>query len=135
MGSDKGFTLIEIVAVLLLLGVVSAVLVAGGLKSDAGERTATEVLKSHLRYAQSRSMNGDVSWGVQFGGGTYSLVRDVGGVPQTVAFPGENRLNLPIPSTAAGSVSFDTWGKPSGLSSITLGGQVITITPDTGFIP
>lgn len=135
MGRDKGFTLIEIIAVLLLIGVVSAVLLSGGLGSDANENTAADVLKSHLRYAQSRSMNGDMSWGIQFNGGSYSLIRDVTGLPVTVTLPGESQTTITLPSTATGTVSFDSWGKPSGPASITLVSRTITITPDTGFIP
>jgi MSHA pilin protein MshC len=135
MGRDKGFTLVEILAVLLLMGVVSAVLLSGGLGSNADESSAADVLKSHLRYAQSRSMNGDVSWGIQFNGGSYQLIKDVTGTPQTITLPGEGRQSVSLPASVTGSVAFDSWGRPSGLASISLGGRTITITPDTGFIP
>ncbi|MBU1172922.1 MAG: prepilin-type N-terminal cleavage/methylation domain-containing protein [Proteobacteria bacterium] len=135
MGNDKGFTLIEIVAVLVVLGVVSAILVAGNLGSDTERRASADMLKVHLRYAQSRSMNGDLPWGVRFDGSSYTLVRDISGTPSDVLFPGENSLSMDLPDLVAGTVGFDTWGRPSGLSTISLGSQVVTITPDTGFIP
>lgn len=135
MNHDKGFTLIEILAVLLLIGVVSAILIAGGLGNNADDQAAADVLKTHLRYAQGRAMNGDVAWGIQFNGGNYTLVKDPSGNAETVILPGESQVNIALPASVMGTVSFDSWGKPTGLSSINLGSLTITITPDTGFIP
>lgn len=135
MNREKGFTLVEILAVLLLLGVVSAALLSGGLGNTADESARADVLKTHLRYAQGRAMNSDVPWRLQFNGGSYTLVRDPSGIADSVVLPGESQANVDLPSSVTGDVTFDTWGKPSGLSSISLGSRTITITPDTGFIP
>lgn len=136
MNRDSGFTLVEIIAVLLLLGIVAAMVVAGGLGlGDTEEGAAADVLKTHLRYAQSRAMNGDQAWGILFTGSGYSLIRDPSGTPEPVRLPGESALTVRLPAPVSGSVNFDTWGRPSGLLSISLGGRTITITPDTGFVP
>ena len=135
MNRDHGFTLIEVIAVLFLLAVVTSVLLAGGLGGGTDENAAADVLKTHLRYAQSRSMNSDVSWGIRFDGASYTLIRDVGGIYETVRLPGMSGQNVDFPGEVTGIVSFDSWGRPSGLSAISLGGRTITITPDTGFIP
>ncbi|GAB6094420.1 hypothetical protein JCM14469_06720 [Desulfatiferula olefinivorans] len=136
MNRDGGFTLVEIIAVLLLMGIVAALVVAGGLGlGDTDEGAAADVLKTHLRYAQSRAMNGDRAFGIVFSGGGYSLVRDPAGTAVPVRLPGESALTVPLPAAVSGSVTFDTWGRPSGMTSISLGGRIVTITPDTGFVP
>lgn len=135
MANDQGFTLIEIVAVLLVLGVVSAILITGGLSSDTERSASADKLKVHLRYAQSRSMNGDLNWGIKFDGSGYTLFEDITGTPVAEKLPGENSEYVDLPDPVTGTVSFDSWGRPSGLTSISLGSQVVTITPDTGFIP
>lgn len=135
MNRNKGFTLIEILSVLFLMGVVASILLAGGLNQRSDENARADVLVSHLRYAQARAMNSDVSWGIQFNGSTYSLISDVGGSDSVCVLPGEKTTAIDFSSPVTGIVAFDTWGKPSGLSIISVGERIITITPDTGFIP
>ncbi len=53
-----GFTLIEVVAVLLVLGILAAF--AAVRISDTGQSdliSQVDVIKNHLRYAQNRAMN------------------------------------------------------------------------------
>ena len=64
-----GFTAVEVIAVLVLVGILSAVVVSR-VGNTTGERVAwTDQMKVHLRYAQSRAMNAlkDNSWGIHFG--------------------------------------------------------------------
>lgn len=132
---EKGFTLVEMIAVLVLLGVVSALLVFRSSSDQTDVSASADKLKVHLRYAQMRAMNSDVTWGIQFNGGSYSLIRDMTGTPVTERLPGEINSSVSLPSAVTGSVQFDTWGRPSGLNTIGIGVITITITPDTGFIP
>jgi MSHA pilin protein MshC len=135
MGNEKGFTLIEIITVLVLVGVVSSIAIISTSTGNADLSASTDKLKVHLRYAQSRAMNSDTSWGIQFNGASYTLLKDMGGTNQPVVLPGESSLSVSLPLSLAGSVKFDTWGHPTGLSTIVLGSASIVITPDTGFIP
>lgn len=132
---EKGFTMVEIIAVLVLLGVISALLVFRSSSSQADESSSADKLKVHLRYAQMRAMNSDVVWGIQFTGGSYSLIRDLAGTPAAERIPGEITSSVAFPSAVTGTTQFDTWGRPSGLNTIGIGSITITITPDTGFIP
>jgi MSHA pilin protein MshC len=132
---EKGFTMIEIIAVLVLLGVVSALLIFRSSSDQTDESSSADKLKVHLRYAQMRSMNSDVVWGVQFNGGSYSLMQNMTGTPVAETLPGEINSSVSLPTVVTGSVQFDTWGRPTGMNTIGLGSVTITITPDTGFIP
>ncbi len=132
---DKGFTTVEIIAVLLVLGVISAVLVSRYSTDSVDDSASADKLKAHLRYTQMRSMNADVIWGVRFGGRSYTLVRDMTGAQTVQTFPGEAETTVSLPASVSGSVQFDSWGRPSGLETIPLGTVTVTITPDTGFIP
>lgn len=137
--NQRGFTLIEVIAVLLVMGVMAAMAVgrSSNSSSQADVLGATETVKNHLRFAQSTAMNSDLSWGINFSGSSYTL-RDANNVSGTL--PGD----IPQGMTFASSVNpvmFDNrWGSP-GTTTITVtvskGGnsQTITITRNTGFIP
>ncbi len=142
-GKEQGFTLFEIIATLVLISVVAVSIV-----SRAGNNTdliaAAEILKGHLRYAQSRAMSLDQNWGIFFVGNTYTLQQN--GVASGV-LPGEsgNTVNLSggITITAVPApnpiVFSSNWGIPGAPTAVTLAdgpnSETITITSETGFIP
>jgi len=147
----SGFTMIEIVAVLVILGILVAVAAprVGGI-IDTTEDTATgSSLKSHLRYAQIRALNTQGVWGIAFNGNiNYSLYSWDGSSATTVTLPGEDAVNVPFPSGVnhglGTHVSFDDWGIPYSTQGATgnstaisgsIGGENITITQETGYIP
>ena len=132
---EAGFTTVEIIAVLLLLAVITSVIVSRYSTGTVDAAASADKLKVHLRYTQMRAMNSDVSWGMSFSGTGYSLIRDMGGSQTVQNLPGESDTSVSLPASVTGSVQFDTWGRPSGLDSISLGTVTVTITPDTGFIP
>ena len=88
-GSNHGFTLIEIIATLIVVGILTSV-AAVIFSSMDDEKLATEVeiLKSHLRYAQSRAMSDTVSWGIAFSVEFYTLQR--GGSTSTSSLPNDD---------------------------------------------
>jgi prepilin-type N-terminal cleavage/methylation domain-containing protein len=59
--NQQGFTLIELVSMLVLLGLVSAIAVSktSDFQSSTNLVTTANVLKNHLRYAQMYAMNSD----------------------------------------------------------------------------
>ena len=138
--TTSGFTLIEVIAVLLLIGILAAIAI--GREANSGNQAdvygATEVLKNHLRYAQSTAMNANVSWGLNFSGSSYTL-QNAGG-SATAFLPGDIPSGIGYASSV-NPVMFDNhWGSP-GAATITItvakGGfsQTVTVTKNTGFIP
>ncbi len=78
--SQKGFTLLEIIAMLVVLGILTAVAVSRINNFDAEVVTGADTLKAHLRYAQTMAMNSNPNapsdatvWGINCSGSTYWL--------------------------------------------------------------
>ena len=136
---SKGFTMIEIIAVLIILGIIAAVVVSRGMSTgDVNLQTEINTLKGHLRFAQSRAMNDlqGTKWGISLARNSYTLIRvDTSGTTSPLSLPGESSAThsfAPISATTA-TVLFDDWGSPD-INALTFGGKTITITPNTGFI-
>lgn len=156
-GTSRGFTLIEVIVTLILISILAAVVVGGMATDVSSTRLAAqrEVLKADIRYAQSRSMNSNLIWGIHFSGGSYSLFNydsSTGNYNTNQIFPyyesSDPNPSKSVPSgmTPSGAVAFDFFGRPYYLASpsgtpttTAYTGQIslpgITITPDTGFVP
>ena len=144
--SIKGFTILEIVAVLLIVGIVSAVVLSRITSTNQTDLISQlEVVKSHLRYAQSRAMNSDTVWGIHFASATtYYLFQGAGSTVPVKLLGEENATvsltakgsNLTITPPEGGRVAFDGFGSP-GTTDIVIAtsGGGITVTANTGFIP
>ncbi|MFH2219339.1 MAG: prepilin-type N-terminal cleavage/methylation domain-containing protein [Pseudomonadota bacterium] len=139
---NSGFTLLEVVLVLVIAGIIGVVVASRFVGVDTNMVVQTDVVKTHLRYAQIRAMSSNEIWGINFQGTTYSLFKN-GNTADTVYFPGEESLTIDLPSGKSASeiVSFDSWGKPyndaSGQSNHpggAIGDLSIIITANTGFI-
>ncbi len=145
-----GFTIIEVIAVLLIIGITAAIAVARmGDTSVYDLHSQVEIIKSHLRYAQSRAMATGSVWGVNFTSATTYHLFD-GTAPGTpVNFLGEDdptvdlaakNSNVTI-SPDSQTVTFDAYGSPGDttltLTIATAGGRSmdITVTKNTGYIP
>lgn len=135
----KGFTLVEFIAVILLLSVLSLIVVSNsnnaGLEAEVAG--ATEVLKNHLRYAQTKAMNSNLSWGLNFSGSAYTL-QDSNGV--TAILPGDPPQGMTVTASSNPILFENRWGSP-GSTTITVTvskngvSRTITVTKNTGFIP
>jgi MSHA pilin protein MshC len=157
MGTPKnaGVTLIEIIAVLLIIGILGVVTVSRWTLSDTEQIGQIKIIKSHLRYAQSRAMSSSSLWYIHFETtpARYTLynAEDV-----LKHFPGETDDNMALESgislaAALGTepfVIFDYLGRPYLNNTGALGTQLAAVTtiinssagdieikPETGFIP
>ncbi len=68
--NENGFTLLEIILVLLLLGILALVAISRSVNYHGEVYAGADVLKTHLRYAQTMAMNsalnsGPTVWGVR----------------------------------------------------------------------
>ena len=74
--TKDGFTIIEIISVLVILGILAAVVVSRLTNYSVEVFTGADTLKEHLRYAQTVAMNfsptagEDTVWGIKSGDGT-----------------------------------------------------------------
>lgn len=152
----NGFTTIEVLVVLIIIGIISVIIIG---RSDIGQPNLlarSEVIKSHIRYAQARAMNSSSSWGIQCNdsGQAYWLFVDGQPIDKKRILPGEESdtvdLHIDTLGLTPGTLSFDDRGRPCSDAngqtlrendlSLTLsadGGATttITITRNTGFIP
>ena len=127
MRNKSGFTLIEIIVVLLLICVVGAAIVVSSVYSPSEYELTSEIeaAKSHLRYAQARAMNTNLIWGIDFFTGvttsSYQLFRydPTSDAKTNMALPGYDQnksdpvyFSDGIKISENMTVSFETWGKP-----------------------
>lgn len=152
---NNGFTLIELIVVLLIIAIISAVVVSRYTGTNNELIGQVEVIKSHLRYAQSKAMSSTSSgtssfWHIHFETtpAQYTLYK---GANQKY-FPGETNVTIPLnPGISLSGetyILFDDLGRPypnnTGASGtqlttvktiITSSAGNIEIKPETGFIP
>ncbi len=150
---QRGFTLIEIAAVLILLGVLAAGALSVLPRNDAALATEVDRLSSHLRYTQIRAQADTHQWRLAFiDTQTYQLgpvvIPGAGFTPTVVPGTGalQRTLTDGVTVPAQTVIRFDSWGRPltdAGIplaanQTITLsqgGGNVaIIINADTGLI-
>jgi type II secretory pathway pseudopilin PulG len=154
---SAGFTFIEVIGVLVLLGLLG--IAAFGRLESGNVRALAQAdgLRTAIRYAQSRAMADVYTWGITASGSQYALFSDN---PDATSAPlpgqGSNTYVMPtgVEFESPATVTFDWRGQPvSGNISkdtpsaearstpltinITESSQVVrvTVTPYTGFVP
>jgi len=157
--NNSGFTAIELIAIMVVMGIITAFVIGRATDNKPELIAQTQVLKVQLRYAQSRSMNSTSNYGIQSDntGDTYWLFRyDPAPAIIRVNFPGENSDHIDLSSMGLSMdddiiVCFDSNGipytdadtdNPGNLQTedrtLTLSSgtdnESITITKNTGFI-
>lgn len=162
-GKPLGFTLIEIIAVLIVLGVLAAIVINRAMSTASTNRVAQEsVIKNHIRYAQATAMKQGMIWGIKCDGTDYWLFRT--NAPDTpanqIVLPDEDNAKVTLAdkniTMTAFTVFFDANGRPyttytdaatntpvstASPLSITVNSVPASspvtfgITPETGFMP
>ena len=142
----RGFTLVELVTALVLLGLLAAVLLPRlpGLAGFAGKAARDQVV-SGLRYAQQQAMSRNRPARFVFGGDRYRVeYRDSGGVWHRVPVPasGASAWSLPggVRFAGSGRRQFESIGRaasgacgPGNEVNLT-SGAAIAIECQTGFV-
>jgi prepilin-type N-terminal cleavage/methylation domain-containing protein len=146
MADARGFTMIEIIAVLIIIGILTAVAVNRLMLSHSGLYAEANLLKSNLRFAQWRALtvndNTSTTWGISLSGNSYILQKD--GAASTVSFPSDgtatHTLSDGVTLSGPSAVTYDYWGSPgTGDVTVTLtqAGEStsFTINRTTGHMP
>ena len=150
--NNSGFTMLEVIAVLIILGIITAFVVSRGINNRAELSSETGIIKTHLRYAQGLALANDIySWRITLSSGSpdyYTLSKinkSDGTETNPINLPNEDSPTHTLPSgisitSGLGTVTFDEWGSPGTTTqSIILSdgagnSETITITKNTGFI-
>jgi prepilin-type N-terminal cleavage/methylation domain-containing protein len=141
--SNKGFTLIEIISVLVILAILAAVIVSRIMNTSSESIAAQDVIKSHIKYAQIMAMKSNNVCGILFNKNTYSIFKN-NSTKERITLPGNDGTDFTIPQSlgiANETIYFDLWGTPYSNKLLTkirptgeLGNLGIIITKDTGYI-
>jgi prepilin-type N-terminal cleavage/methylation domain-containing protein len=119
MRAHRGFTLIEIIVVLIVLGIIAAIVITRAMSTeDVNKVSQTNVIKNHIRYAQSMAMKQAAIWGLKCDGSDYWLFTTSDpdtGTNQKV-FPGEANAKISLSgkkiTMSAYTLFFDANGRP-----------------------
>ncbi|HMO04896.1 MAG TPA: type II secretion system protein [Kiritimatiellia bacterium] len=139
----RGFTLVEIFLVLVVLGILASYVVIGNARTGAALVAEADILRAHLRFVQSlATSNNTGTWTVTFTATGYAVRFD--GNPAPVNLPDQNAPNRSFEggvtlSAGLGTVTFDAFGAPAATYTLVLSDgertETITITGATGLIP
>lgn len=153
---SPGFTIFEILVVLMIILVIGSIVLFSSVYNPAGYdlRTETEIIKTHLRYAQARAMNSNQVWGIEFfrdpsDNSYYHLFSydELTATTTSMLLPGEESDPVALPTgmiISEVTVYFDDWGKPyagvpsstsSTTMTVTVDTEAVIITKNTGYIP
>ena len=139
----SAYTSLEILAIVLVLGVLSAVVVGRAVGSGPSLEVESAELKANLRFVQAQAMaDSGSSWSVVFGADRYSLYRD--GALASADWPGGGSairvLEGVVVQAAPASLVFSALGSAGDADqTITLADgkgrtAVVTIVGGTGFV-
>ena len=138
----KGFTFLEIIAVIIIVGIIGAIAVSRISSTDTyiikGE---LDKVTSHLRYAQGRAIRTNSTWGISFNdASTYWLFQTVGTSSVQQTFAGENANQVALSklsiTSAPQTITFDRFGSPGAADiTVTTSGGNIAVASNTGFTP
>ena len=155
---EHGVTLVEMIAVLLIMGIISGVIISRVASVEDMELAArVNTIRNHIRYTQIMSMKqNDITWGIKSDGMDYWVFKtatpEVATEPDDTNnmgyLPGNENKKIPLPEMGAFTLYFDRFGIPyiyvgtniepisvtAGPQTINVGSKHLTVTEETGFV-
>jgi prepilin-type N-terminal cleavage/methylation domain-containing protein len=144
-----GFTLLEVLTVVVLIAIFFLVAISAlSDHSTVRHIAAGDILASHIRYVQMRSMDTSIHWGIELQNNAYWMYRS-DDIVRKWPFPGEAADAIQIDTDisivpSSFQLHFDDWGRPIVNGSedqlsltLTLAGQPVRnllIIANTGFV-
>jgi MSHA pilin protein MshC len=139
----SGFTLVELVVIIIVLGILSAFALPKFFNlDDYRERAAYDEVAAALRYAQKLAVGSGCAVQVVFSAGNnYALRQGTNGCADDVNFT--TIAGHPVNAGAVSGVnlnstqanfSFDPMGRSSTAVRITVGGRTINVIAETGTV-
>ena len=120
--NDQGFTLIEIVVVMVLVGIIATVVFTRSISTDKLNLISrADKIQTHIRYAQSMAMKTNDVWGIFCNGSQYWLFNgyNPSDLMTGIKLPGENGNVIDLTDSGLAIypfwVYFDNFGKPYNL--------------------
>jgi prepilin-type N-terminal cleavage/methylation domain-containing protein len=116
---NRGFTMLEIITVLLIVGILAAIAISNVMSPSETSRISQQsVIQNHIRYAQSTAMKRGEMWGIKCDGAVYWLFRtnepDI--QANQIALPNEGNAQISLAgkniTLTAFTVFFDSSGRP-----------------------
>ena len=156
--NNHGFTLIEMIVVLVLMSIIAAGVLARSMNTDQIDLMAQVAkIRNHIRYAQAMALKrSDKNWGIKCDGSSaywFFEGTNPDDSPSQLPLPGEissQILLADINVTMNGfELYFDKYGRPytaytdetsntpvstGNPLSITISGVTLSVTPETGLI-
>ena len=158
---ERGVSLVEMIAVLLLMGIVSAVVISRFANVDNIELAAqVSSVRNHIRYTQIMAMkSNDTTWGIRFNNSEYWVFKSATSADPTdwkdtipddtnnmVYLPGNEDKKITMSDLGSVTIYFDKFGIPYTYSdvagdieaaasqTINIGTKSLTVTAETGFV-
>jgi len=133
----RGFTLTEMVIVLVMAGILAAVVIPQFSPQQTNASWFYEQVKSGVRYAQRQAVAQRRTVYVVMNASTVSLCYDSGCSSPVNNFATGAAYTLTAPSgvtLAPLTFSFNGLGQPSAAPTFAVGGSTITVTAETGYV-
>lgn len=134
MSAQRGFTLVELVTVLVIVGALAVTAITHFNPGTFEARAAADELVAAMRYAQEKSMTntGAPPFQIQVTGTGYSVTQNGSAIPHPVTGAGtytSSWTKIGVSPTA--TISFDGYGEPTLLAGA-WGGNQLAFTVSVG---